>query len=351
MITKSKVRGMVIGGAIGDAWGMPTEVMPIEKIERLWPNGVYCYMDPKEHKWFNAETMPAGSITDDTILTMATMDGLMARKGFDMEAIAQAHVVAYNEHGDKGFGKSTREAIKRIAEGTPWSEAALTGPRMGTGNGICMKCSPLAAWYASKSGESCDHFNRKMIDFASMTHKTQMGAMSGIIHAHSMHYLLWETPDTFDVDDWANHVCREVFAWQEDEDSDCHYDLSELPAQKDNLETPMLKLWRHRKIMKQWAVEAILKTFGYGSCYVYDSLPFTYAMFYCNPHSMDTVQRIVESGGDADTNAKMCLEMIGALHGYEFFQRDEYAWALNGLLRKDDLLTLADAFCKQFKIK
>lgn len=62
-------RGCLLGGAVGDALGAPVEFMSIHEIRaRFGPRGV---TDLEDGTW------PAGSITDDTQLTLFTAEGLL----------------------------------------------------------------------------------------------------------------------------------------------------------------------------------------------------------------------------------------------------------------------------------
>jgi ADP-ribosylglycohydrolase len=65
----ARVRGCLLGGAIGDALGAPVEFWPVERIlAEYGEQGVRSYRDGA---W------PAGTITDDTQMTLFTVDGLI----------------------------------------------------------------------------------------------------------------------------------------------------------------------------------------------------------------------------------------------------------------------------------
>ena len=65
----SHFRGCLLGGAVGDALGAPIEFMGLEEIRsRFGPRGV---TDLTDGVW------PAGSITDDTQMTLFTAEGLL----------------------------------------------------------------------------------------------------------------------------------------------------------------------------------------------------------------------------------------------------------------------------------
>ena len=66
--------GAVIGGAIGDALGMPAENMSAEQIVAQWGSVQAFCNAPRQSKLLG---LKAGQITDDTQLMVATMDGLL----------------------------------------------------------------------------------------------------------------------------------------------------------------------------------------------------------------------------------------------------------------------------------
>ena len=68
-VDASYFRACLLGGAVGDAFGAPVEFMSLEQIRgRFGPRGVTDLSDG---------TWPAGSITDDTQMTLFTAEGLL----------------------------------------------------------------------------------------------------------------------------------------------------------------------------------------------------------------------------------------------------------------------------------
>ena len=65
----TRFRGCLLGGAVGDALGAPVEFMSLEEIRRRFgPRGVTS---------LEGGAWPAGSITDDTQMTLFTAEGLL----------------------------------------------------------------------------------------------------------------------------------------------------------------------------------------------------------------------------------------------------------------------------------
>jgi ADP-ribosylglycohydrolase len=351
-ITKDKVRGALWLGAIGDAWGAPVEYFTPEQIRDVHPAGLEGrYSEPLCHKFFKDGVLQPGMTTDDTQFTVATMLGIVAGRGFDMDIIAQSHIKALYD-STLGAGKSTIEALQRLAHGTHWSKSGETNEKnRGMGNGIPMKCMPCAAWLAAVNETGwCTFFNQHMVDFAAMTHYTDMAALSGIIHAQAMYYLFTITPDEYDQDTLMRIVCKDVFGKGQPLVGG-QFHLNRLNRTVEDIETNMAVLWDHKKELPHWTAKDARLWFGDLKGTVYNTLPGSYVFFFQNPYSFDTGLTTIYAGGDTDTNAKIVMEMIGALHGFDYFyQKDECRWAFDGLIT-DRLMDLADAFCHEFNVK
>jgi len=359
-MNRDKVRGLFVGGAVGDAWGMPVETWPPEKILEVHPNGLDGYKAPIGHKWFtddpkcedDAKTyMEPGYTTDDTQLTRATAKGLITGRGFDMDEIAKFHVVAMRS-SIAGWGKTTVEACRRLSNGVNWKESGkTTNAHRGTGNGIPMKCGPLAAFRATAAGSGLgDEYYRRLVDYSAMTHYTQMSAQAGIVHCEAILNCLYSNARSFSIKDWMNIVCNEVWNGVFESQADL---FNHLNKNDDNLEREFIKLWdaHASNELINWDRDKIIEEFGGGSCYVLHSLPFTYAFFYKHwKEGLGVGYQLVHAGGDTDTNAKIALELIGALHGMEIFERPENRWTIEGLSNYDSILSMADQFCDTFGV-
>ena len=69
-VLRSRARGCLLGGAIGDALGAPVEFWSLDEIRRTCgPRGVTSFLP--------AYGLPGGAITDDTQMTLFTAEGLL----------------------------------------------------------------------------------------------------------------------------------------------------------------------------------------------------------------------------------------------------------------------------------
>jgi ADP-ribosylglycohydrolase len=355
MLSREKIQGMLVGGAIGDAWGMAVEGLTPETIQEKFSHGLHEYHKPDGHKYFDG--IPAGTVTDDTILTVATLVAIIESGTLNMDAIASAHVMAL-KNNSLGWGSTTKEAVELLSNGHFWLDTGRQIARKegrGYGNGILMKAGALGAFYATEAGgnygDKFPGFNQLCVEFSGMTHYTKMAAMSGIIHANAINVCLHSVPDRYNVETILDLAASIAWEWGKEKSEDhTYYDIGDFLSNEDNLETRMLDLWKHRREISGWTPEMIRSRYGTSS-YTYQSMPFSYAMFVKNPYSafqagLDTVNQ----GGDSDTNAKVVLELIGALHGVGVFQTDENRWMVEGLACYDRLMDLANKFCDQFGV-
>jgi ADP-ribosyl-[dinitrogen reductase] hydrolase len=354
---RKKIIGLFVGGAVGDSCGLAVETWNPERIVKTHGT-IAGYVDPIDHKYFTSDPsdstkthMPIGSITDDTQLTIATMKGIInghseasKKRSFKpyMDAIAIAHVVAMNENTN-GWGNSTVEAIRRIEKGVHWSESGKTDlPGRGTGNGIPMKCSPFVL-FLIKCLDLSIKPNQELVDFAAMTHYTQMAAQSGILHANALYANLAgiDLPSVIFKNAWLWEKGKTINAWDADHLNQTDHNLRYV---FDKLKT------LHDSDLKDKTVDELRAEFGNGSCYVYDSLPFSYAFFLRNPDSVQCILDVINAGGDTDTNGKMVGELVGSLHGIDIFMTEDNRWMTDKLLCFNEIVSLANQLCDLFGI-
>lgn len=351
MLTRDKIRGFLVGGAIGDALGRPVECMSFDEARRNYPDGIKEYLPPNNNKWFKDEKV--GVITDDTQLSLAVLKSIIRSKGFSMSLIAKYHVLAMNETIE-GWAPTTREAVERLSEGVSWKQSGITkNKNRGAGNGVLMKISPLAALYAV-SDDKWFRFADKLVKFSQMTHFTRNSAVAGIVHVMTMAHLLWSDISYFTKEDlWKIiQISLNGKDFKRDKDSRDHYYFGDLP--KTNADYPeiadnlnfILPLVKDSSAI---SVQELVEKFKNGDSQVINSLPFSYAFFLKNPYSIETLYNVAWMGGDADTNAKIVGEMLGALNGLKFFEDQPHL--INGLKNYNQLINVADAFCDTFEVE
>lgn len=138
---EKRVWGVLAGGALGDAMGMPTECWSQTKIRQHYPVGVKELMASDQGDVFGRE-LAAGGITDDTINVLMILSMIKKNQGRIRVADYVAELREWNDNSPVSAfvsGPSTLKALEKIAQGVPITETGVTG----TTNGASMKIAPI----------------------------------------------------------------------------------------------------------------------------------------------------------------------------------------------------------------
>ena len=134
-------KNALLGFAIADATGVPVEFSTSEELKR------FPVISMRGHGTYN---QPAGTWSDDTSLTIATMESIARLKKIDYTDIMQNFVKWYDEDAftvDELFdiGRTTAQGITRFKKGAPATESGPAGERS-NGNGSLMRIMPVAVY-------------------------------------------------------------------------------------------------------------------------------------------------------------------------------------------------------------
>jgi ADP-ribosylglycohydrolase len=138
--------GSLTGLALGDALGMPTQLLPREQIRQRYGELTWFVEAPDDNEI--SRGIPAGRATDDTdqavILGRLLVEGQgrVDPKRFADELLAWEARMARQGSTDL-LGPSTRRALQLVTEGTP---ADVSG-RWGDTNGAAMRVTPVGIAY------------------------------------------------------------------------------------------------------------------------------------------------------------------------------------------------------------
>lgn len=314
-----KFLGCTFGVAIGDALGMPFETMSACEIQnRVGEIEKFESPSLNPHIFSSLEHLPEGSWTDDTRLTLATMEAFVEARGrFSMKKIKEAHVKAFGEDR-RGWGRSTRKACGRLAGGAHWRNS---GEPNGSGNGVIMKISPLGLWNSIMQ-EELRPFVDKCLEFAKMTHLGTPAIVGGIIHAFAI--------NTLASRDFSG--VRHIFTFL-----DFFKELAlgledELPPCDDKISDQIVEIMRRgtNGDLGTASAQEIASWFGGGTSYACNSFGLSYALFARSVYTNDLVHlapfsavfEAVEAGGDTDSNASIVGSLVGALHGVKIIPAD-----------------------------
>ncbi len=331
-LSLDKVLGMLVGVAIGDALGLPVEALTRSEISTQF-GSVRGYASPQSNRFLEGKMTSPGSCSDDTQLTLAVANGLAsAGEGLNIkqvvERIIEQHVIAFRKTAD-GWGDSTIRGVAAVAGATIPAPKWTSPGNTGKGNGICMKVGPLAP-YAIRHGWESPQLADCLEQLCSFTHPSSLAVASGLAQVQALMYCLTHHNENFDATKFIADleascmVGERYFRHKDDEEGD-------------RLSSRFASLHDASK----WDDERLINEFGGGSSYVYNSLPFSHAIFLSNPFDINTLYRAVNIGGDTDSNASMVGALLGALNGTSFFSEE----LKGGLADQTGLGQSARQFC------
>jgi ADP-ribosylglycohydrolase len=169
-----RAMGALIGGALGDALGMPTQLLPPARIAELYGHVEDFVAPVADHPV--SKGLAAGTVTDDTEQALL-LGRILVDSGdrFDHTRWVNALLDWEREVKARGsydlLGPSTKRAIDAINDGVPAEEAGQNGDTNGAAMriapvGIMMPLEPLVALVA-KVAETCRATHNTSIAIAS----------------------------------------------------------------------------------------------------------------------------------------------------------------------------------------
>lgn len=166
--------GALLGLALGDALGMPTQSMSPTEISEDY--GSITRLIGAGPRQMIAHGMPAGSVTDDTEQALLLAQLIIDGEGhIDERAFATALIDWERAMEAKGsldlLGPSTKRAVERILDGVPASESG----RFGSTNGAAMRVAPVGL---ATSAADLGSFVDAVVEASAVTHNTSLGIAS-----------------------------------------------------------------------------------------------------------------------------------------------------------------------------
>jgi ADP-ribosylglycohydrolase len=179
--------------AYGDAAGLPVETRTAEYIHEK--HGVIDALIPTKENPFYGSTEHPGMWSDDTQLSLAVARALIKAKEFNLDALVETHLEAYDETVEimrkgklvkRGWGGSTTAAMDQLHGGISPTQSGTIG---GEGNGVLMKMAPLAYWQSARRPPVRTVFNQ-YDQLTNMTHNSATARLTTRVHGDMLSYLL-----------------------------------------------------------------------------------------------------------------------------------------------------------------
>ncbi|GGH68992.1 ADP-ribosylglycohydrolase [Filimonas zeae] len=263
---EQRLLGCLVGGAIGDAWGSSYE---------------------GQSNVSSVQLEQIRGITDDTQLTLATCEAILASKSVSPQTIAARMLAWYNNRKLTGLGASTLKALRDLQVGAHWGLSGRSG-EYAAGNGAAMRIAPLAFF-------TDPHTDQTLIrDICCITHKNDEAYAGCLAVLHAI--------DAIRKDIWFPDLTLSGLI------------VSVIPdtAVRDNIvklyENPALSIARAAQLVGC-------------SGHVIESVPFAiFAAGKIKEKSAEEIYtEIILCGGDTDTNASIAGNIMGAFIGLQGF--------------------------------
>lgn len=289
-----KIKGTLFGQAIGDALGLGTEFMDKAEIAQKYPNGIRdyidIYQDSHRRRWL------VGEWTDDTDMMLCIANAIIEDKGVNLNRIAK-NFKEWADDEPRGIGRHTYKVltIGNYLE-KPFDVAKLIwemSRKSSAANGGLMRTSVV--------GLLMNDVEKHAADICRLTHYDPRCVGSCVIVSELIHSLIYGSqPLTFDqiveIGNKYDERIKEYVCKAKDGTIES-LELSDEKSMGYTLKTLSAALW----------------TYWHSSTFE------------------DGLLAIVNSGGDADTNAAVACAILGAKYGYSSIPQDY----VDNLIHKD----------------
>ncbi len=173
----------ILGLAIGDAMGVPLEFMPREKLLE----------DPvTEMKEFGSHNMPKGTWSDDTSMTLATIDAIKSTGKMNYQDIADNFLKWFKEaeytanHQVFDIGRTVLYALAKYEQNRNNPTDCGENSELSNGNGSLMRILPVAYYCYHKSSTFSrmteDEVLEIVKDVSSITHRHEISILGCYIY-------------------------------------------------------------------------------------------------------------------------------------------------------------------------
>lgn len=282
---QNKIKSVMIGHAVGDALGVPVEFCSREELETA---------PVTDMRGFGTYNVPAGAWSDDTSMSLATLDSI-ADGRVDYGEIMRNFVRwisdgAYTPTGEVfDVGRTSLAAIRRYLDDTTLSPVSCGGAEeYDNGNGSLMRIHPFSLMAFYHSGVS-SRWQSVIEEASALTHAHERSKLACKIYTLLLLHL---------VDIPTKESARTALAMAHN----CYYKHSEYGLYE-RLCSMNFELLPREEIRS--------------TGYVVDTLEAATWCLLTTDSYRDCVLKAVNLGEDTDTVAAIAGALAGALYGYE----------------------------------
>jgi ADP-ribosylglycohydrolase len=314
---RDRFRATFLGCAIGDALGFPFEGAPPEALARIPALAEDFVARPRGR-------FQKGRWTDDTQMTLAVAEAILAEGKVDGRAIASRLAALWRDGVILCAGQACTEAVERLLQGVPWMSA---GAAIGqAGNGAAVRASPLGLLHF----DDLPKIPRDAEIQAVITHKDRRSQAGAAALAAAVALNLTDEP--LPADAW----CRRISLTVRQLDQEFAGEVERLPQLvrfDPRSATP---------VIARAGLAPLQQSDWPGiSPFVIPSVLMAFYAFLREPEDFRACMNIaLRAGGDADTVAAMA----GAVSGAHLGCMGLPARLRKGVLDAERIVALADRF-------
>lgn len=302
METKDKIYGTIFGQAIGDALGLGTEFLSKTEVREKYPDGLKEYSQIIRD-YHRAKFQP-GSWSDDTDMMLCIANAIIEDKGINLHTIARNFKQWVYAPETRGVGQTTLKVLS-IAEYVekPHQVAELIWRMTRTknaANGSVMRTAII--------GLKKENVAQTAEDVCKLTHFDPRCVGSCVIVSEIINHLIWH-------DEQLSYSQIMTIGNKYDKSIAEYIDK----AYYNGIESLELD--------EPSSIGYTLKALGSA----------LWCLFHANDFE-EGLLKVVNEGGDADTNAAVACAMLGAKFGYTSIPQ-KYT---DGLTRKNDLMRITN---------
>ena len=292
--------GALVGGAIGDAMGMPASFLTREQIKNTY-GYIKDFLKPDDDVQKYHGSLEAGDITDDTMESIIVSKVLIEHNGFSEEAFnneMKKWAIEQKMLESTVIGPSTRRYLTALIEGRDPKETSGKGNT----NGSAMRAAPVGVKYyndiakcieAAVSSSLPSHGSKPAVAAACAVAAAVSGGVHGGYSPNEILNMAYDAAlygEKKGADITAPMVSKRIKLIESIVDSVGEGSINDI-------------------------LDEIAGVFG-ASMFAYESVPVALAIFYAvNGNAKEGILGAVNTGDDADTNGSICGNICGAYSG------------------------------------
>ncbi len=310
-LTPLMIVDAMLGHAVGDALGVPTEFCKREELQK----------NPVTEMIYSPKVgVPAGTWSDDTSMELATFDSIIQKGKFDYKDIMEKWIDwlddgKYTSNGEAfDVGRTCLAAINNYVHGTKPLKCGKEG-EMYNGNGSLMRILPLAlfSYYKKYTNEETIKLTNEV---SSLTHGHEISKLACYIYVKYIHFLL-------------DGLSKE----------DAYLEIKKLDYSSYSKDS----LVKFDRILKGDISKLTLEDIS-SSGYVVDTLESSFWCLLTENTYEKTIIKAVNLGQDTDTIAAIAGSMAGIIYSQNGIPK---RW-LDKLIGKDYIIKLGMKFESMF---